>query len=151
MSTKVNDLALIHKRQLELEELNLNIEQTDSQETVFELLKHSHQLSLLQTKELIHYTMEKSSQYLQVSRNYEKAVIENQEVLEELKREKAHNNEMFDNICVGMLNEPKETFEIMLRNIERDKKIADTSGNSWQWFYKFNFIARLRMAFKLLI
>ena len=67
-----------------------------------------------------------------------------------LKEERQANSETFDKMCFLMVVDPRGTFEdVILKNVERQKKIEDTSGQSWQWCLHFSLITRIRMAFKL--
>lgn len=69
-----------------------------------------------------------------------------------LKEERQVNDEIFDNMCMLMMIDPRGTFEsIILKQVERKKKIEGGDGyGNWQWGLHFPLIARLRMAFKLI-
>ncbi|HHX12478.1 MAG TPA: hypothetical protein GX731_06615, partial [Clostridiales bacterium] len=88
--------------------------------------------------------------YQSLADSYKKVSEDIHDLCDMVESERTLNDNLFDNICLGMLVSPKETFEMMLKQVEREEKIADTTGDGWKWSYKFSLIPRLKMAFQLI-
>ena len=118
----------------------------DSFKTVLRLQERLH------AEMLSWYSTEHTKQFNGMADNCQ-GWKENAEKLEAaLKEERQANNEVFDNMCFLMLVNPRAAMEdIILKNVERKKKIEDSDGfNNWQWGLHFPLIARLRMAWRLI-
>ena len=73
-----------------------------------------------------------------------------QKLADALQSERMAHNEFYENICFALLVKPRSTFEMILQQLERTEKIKDQDGyENWQWSLNFHFIARLRMAWRL--
>lgn len=159
------ELMQLQQKQFEIEMLDKEIEEEKDKDKCFEKLILRHELAKNQTKRLLNHiteryvgyakSMDEASQAInvagQLNIELRQLNIELTEALEtERKENKQFFDEFYDNLCYCLLTNPRETFEMMLGQVEREHKMKDSSGDSWQWTYKFHFIARLRMAFKII-
>lgn len=73
------------------------------------------------------------------------------QLAEKLTEERDAHEKFYDDFVFCMIEDPKYTVESALKHIERSEKIRDQSGMSWEWMLRFHFMARLRMATKLIV
>lgn len=73
-----------------------------------------------------------------------------QEYKDTILREREESNENFHQMCIGLLEAPRELIECMIGIAERQLKIEDGSGRAWEWELRYPLRERLRTAYRLI-
>ena len=105
----------------------------DSYETILRLQER------LYAKIVVYYIAEHTKQFNATKDIAAESQNQCRQLIDKLQEEQQAHNEVFDKMCFLMVVNPRGTFEdVILRNIERQKKIEDASGQSWQWCLHFS-------------
>lgn len=104
----------------------------------------------LHVKMLNYYIGENSKNFNSISKLLKESQSQCQQISDMLRDEKTANKEFFEQICFVMFSQPSMGYQMLLNFVERQEKIEDPTGDSWEWALKFKFIHRIKIAFKMI-
>lgn len=148
------ELTAIANRELRLQELEQQIR--DEQDTNRKELMYDTYIALskLNYGKLMEYStheiiecVEKIKKSTELTATFERQC---QQLVDKLTEEREEHERFYEYFCFCMIEDPKYTFESVLKQLERSEKIKDQSGKAWEWTLRFHLMARIRMAFRLI-
>lgn len=110
------------------------------------------------TKNLINRLLKNTTSFISEARIMMEHSIEvaetsekqTKKALEMLEAEREAHTNFYDDLCTLFLIDPKGSFELLLKQVERKTKTKSGDGRkNWNWTLEFPLIARFRMAFML--
>lgn len=152
------DIQNMNKRAERLQEIEAAIETApDLEEKIYrlELYKDFSKIQYRKAMEFFAEEIKKTSDKWaeitdKANDNTQKYEVICQKLNDKLQEERKDHGEFCDNLCFALLANPRETFETVLQQVERLKKIECQDGaENWQWSLKFGLYARLGMAWRI--
>jgi hypothetical protein len=153
------ELQAIYNRASKLTELGAEIEaEADQGEKLFKLelfkdLSQSYSRRLLEffSKETKENTTAWEKTLTDSISNTEEYKRLCEAAADKLQEERELNNNFYNGICLAIIENPKETFTEILRQVERKQKTECQDGiENLSWTLKLTLMARLRLAWKLI-